>query len=107
MDERALQKAHILIVDDEPANVLLLERIFKQAGYDHLTTTTNSSEVVGLSTQVNPDLVLLDLHMPPPDGFEVMRQLAPWSEGRLLPIMVLTADASRDTKQRALTEGAN
>jgi len=107
MDERALQKAHILIVDDEPANVLLLERIFKQAGYDRLTTTTNSSEVVGLSTQVNPDLVLLDLHMPPPDGFEVMRQLAPWSEGRLLPIMVLTADASRDTKQRALTEGAN
>jgi putative two-component system response regulator len=107
LDAGALEKAHILIVDDEPANVLLLERILKQAGYSHLTTTTSSAEVVGLCAAVNPDLVLLDLHMPDPDGFEVMSQLAPWSDSRLLPIMVLTADASRDTKQRALSEGAH
>jgi response regulator RpfG family c-di-GMP phosphodiesterase len=103
----ALDKAHILIVDDEPANVLLLERILGQAGYSNLTTTTDSSEFLGLCTGTNPDLVLLDLHMPAPDGFEVMRQLAPWSDSRLLPIMVLTADASRDAKQRALSEGAH
>ena len=107
MDAEALHKAQILIVDDEPANVLLLERILKQAGYTNLTTTTSSAEVLGLCTGVNPDLVLLDLHMPDPDGFAVMQQLAPWSESRLLPIMVLTADASRDTKQRALSEGAH
>ena len=107
MDDQTFKKARIVIVDDEPANVLLLEQIFKQAGYSNLTTTTTSSEVLGLCAGVNPDLVLLDLHMPPPDGFEVMQQLAPWSEGRCMPIMVLTADASRDTKQRALTQGAN
>jgi putative two-component system response regulator len=107
VDEHLLKKARILIVDDEPANVLLLERIFKQGGYSHVTTTNTSSEVLGLCAQFNPDIVLLDLHMPPPDGFEVMKQLAPWSEGRCLPIMVLTADASRDTKQQALTEGAS
>jgi putative two-component system response regulator len=107
MDSEALNKAHIMIVDDEPANVLLLERILGQAGYSNLTTTTNSSEFLGLCMGTNPDLVMLDLHMPAPDGFEVMRQLAPWSDSRLLPIMVLTADASRDTKQRALSEGAH
>ena len=107
MHDDALKKAQILIVDDEPANVLLLDRILRQAGYTNLTTTTSSAEVVGLCAGTNPDLVLLDLHMPAPDGFEVMRQLAPWAESRWLPIMVLTADASRDTKQRALSEGAH
>jgi putative two-component system response regulator len=107
MENESLERARIVVADDEPANVMLLERILGQAGYSNLTTTTNSSEVIGLCTGTNPDLVLLDLHMPAPDGFEVMRQLAPWTESRLLPIMVLTADASRDTKQRALSEGAH
>ena len=107
MDDATFKKAKIVIVDDEPANVMLLERIFKQAGYTNLTTTTNSSEVLGLCTGINPDIVLLDLHMPSPDGFEVMQQLAPWSEVRSLPIMVLTADAGLETRKRALTEGAN
>src|SRR5919198_1725055 len=92
MNDEAFKRAQIVIVDDERANVLLLERILRQAGYSNLTTTTNSSEVVGLCAGTNPDLVLLDLHMPDPDGFEVMRQLAPWTESRWLPIMVLTAD---------------
>ena len=107
METGTLERAQILIVDDEPANVLLLERILTQAGYRNLTTTTNSSEVLGLCAAINPDLVLLDLHMPDPDGFAVMQQLEPWMGNRLLPIMVLTADASRDTKQRALSEGAH
>ena len=83
METGTLERAQILIVDDEPANVLLLERILTQAGYRNLTTTTNSSEVLGLCAAINPDLVLLDLHMPDPDGFAVMQQLEPWM-GNLL-----------------------
>jgi response regulator RpfG family c-di-GMP phosphodiesterase len=100
------QRARILIVDDEPANVALLEKLLKQSGYANLVTTTDSSQVLELCARMPPDLILLDLHMPSPDGFEVLEQLEPWIDGRWLPVLVLTADATRDTKQRALESGA-
>jgi putative two-component system response regulator len=106
LDRAALKRAKILVVDDQQPNVLLLERILDQAGYTSVTTTTDSSQVVGLCTQTPPDLILLDLHMPNPDGFEVMEQLSPWLEGRWLPILVLTADATPEAKRRALAAGA-
>jgi putative two-component system response regulator len=104
-DERQ-RDARILIVDDESANVTLLERLLKQSGYTNLVTTTESSQVVELCARMPPDLILLDLHMPSPDGFELLDQLEPWISGRWLPVLVLTADANRETKQRALANGA-
>jgi putative two-component system response regulator len=106
IDEGGLKEGRILIVDDEPANVALLERLLKQSGYANLVTTTNSSQVLELCARMPPDLILLDLHMPSPDGFEVLEQLEPWISGRWLPVLVLTADVTRDTKQRALANGA-
>lgn len=106
MDDARLQGARVLIVDDEPANVALLERLLRQSGYTNLVTTTNSSQVLELCARMPPDLILLDLHMPSPDGFEVLDQLEPWISGRWLPVLVLTADTTRDTKQRALGNGA-
>ena len=84
----------------------LLERLLKQSGYANLVTTTDSSRVLELCARMPPDLILLDLHMPSPDGFEVLDQLEPWISGRWLPVLVLTADVNRDTKQRALAGGA-
>jgi putative two-component system response regulator len=106
VDEARFQEARILIVDDEPANVALLERLLKQKGYTNLVVTTESAQVLELCARMPPDLILLDLHMPTPDGFEVLEQLEPWISGRWLPVLVLTADATRDTKQRALASGA-
>jgi putative two-component system response regulator len=102
----ALQRARILIVDDEPANVLLLERLLERAGYHNFVSTTDSAQALPLSTQRPPDLVLLDLHMPAPDGFEVMQQLGPWIEEGALAVIVLTADTTRDVRQAALSGGA-
>ena len=102
----ALERARILIVDDEPANVLLLERLLARSGYDNVVSTTESAQVVPLCTQSAPDLVLLDLHMPAPDGFEVMRQLDPWITANALPVIVLTADTTREVRQKALSGGA-
>jgi putative two-component system response regulator len=97
----------ILIVDDEPSNVLLLERILQQAGYDDLRSTQDPCEAVALYEQLEPDLLLLDLHMPVIDGFAVLRALSPLrSAGAYLPVIVLTADATQDAKHRALAEGA-
>ena len=59
----------ILIVDDKPANVLLLEKILKQQGYQSIQSTTDSRRAAKIYRQYKPDLVLLDLKMPHLDGF--------------------------------------
>ena len=100
--------ARLLIVDDELANVRLLEHTLRLAGYDNLHATTDSRQALAAYHQVDPDLVLLDLAMPHLDGYEVMvrlREAVP--DHAYLPILVLTADTSTQAKQRALAAGAN
>jgi putative two-component system response regulator len=100
--------ARILAVDDEPSNLLLLERILKRAGYTHVDTIRRSSQVQGYFERHPPDLLLLDLHMPDPDGFAVMRLLERWTSAPTnVPVLVLTADAGQSTRHRALEAGAN
>jgi diguanylate cyclase (GGDEF)-like protein len=101
------REARILIVDDEPANVLLLQRILDEAGYPNHTATTDPRQVLDLHAQVDPDLILLDLAMPYLDGFAVMAQLHQViPAGTFLPILVLTADITAQAKEQALSEGA-
>jgi putative two-component system response regulator len=102
-----LTDARILVVDDERVNVVLLERILEQDGYRNVKSVTDPSEAAALYDQFEPDLVLLDLHMPKLDGFAVMQLL----EGRIpsdtfLPILILTADIRPEIKRRALAAGA-
>ncbi len=97
----------ILVVDDEETNVRLLARILQRAGFVNYQTLTDSRQVVAEFVQFRPDLVVLDLHMPEMDGFQVMEALAPLrSEDLLLPILILTADVSPEAKRRALGVGA-
>jgi putative two-component system response regulator len=97
----------ILVVDDDQANVLLLARLLAAWGYSNVVSTTDSSEVISLCEGLQPDLLLLDLHMPPPDGFQLLELLAPWIATRgYLPILVLTADVSAEALQLALSMGA-
>jgi putative two-component system response regulator len=103
-----LTTARILIIDDVPANVKLLERILRQSGYAELCSVTDSRAALPTFVAFQPDLVLLDLHMPYPDGFAVMQHLAAVvSPASYVPIVVLTADITPEAKQRALTLGAN
>ena len=99
-------KSKILIVSDEPGNVLPLEQMIIQEGYDHLHSTSDSTQFLGLFTEIQPDLVLLDLDMPRMDGFEVMEQLKAIDPKSLIPILVLTALKDEETKLRALRSGA-
>jgi putative two-component system response regulator len=97
----------ILIVDDEPANVRLLERILQREGFHNIETTHDPRHFLALYNARQPDILLLDLHMPGLDGFEVMEQL----QGRIsqhdfVPILVLTADITPESRQRALRAGA-
>jgi signal transduction histidine kinase len=99
-------KSKILIVDDEPGNVLLLEQMMIQEGYDHLHSTSDSTKTLELFADIQPDLVLLDLNMPRMDGFEVMDQLKKADPKSLVPVLVLTALKDEETKLRALRSGA-
>jgi putative two-component system response regulator len=107
MNERHLS-AKVMIVDDEPANILLLERTFKQVGFKEFELVTNPTRVIGLLDEFKPDILLLDLQMPELDGFGVMQEVKDHiSADDFLPILVLTADASQQTKRKALAQGAN
>ena len=107
MAEARFATARILIVDDEPSNVLLLERLLSQAGYAHLRSTTDSRTVPQACVDFQPDLILLDLLMPHLDGYAVLAALSAEraAEG-YLPVLVLTADITREARERALGLGA-
>ena len=99
--------ARILVVDDERVNVVLLERILEQDGYTNVRSTTKSEQAVALYDEFEPDLILLDLHMPGLDGFAVMERLEDRiARDTFLPILILTADIRPEVKRRALSAGA-
>jgi two-component system sensor histidine kinase/response regulator len=107
MIESVYKNAKILIVDDMVSNIELLEDFLYSNGYKHIKTTTDSRKVTNLVSTFEPDLILLDLMMPNMTGFEVMHELKKIiSPNAYLPILVLTADISTETKQEALTVGA-
>jgi putative two-component system response regulator len=102
-----INQARILIIDDERANVRFLELLLKREGYSALHGITNPQEALERFLTVQPDLILLDLHMPHPNGFELLahfQQLVHSAD--FLPILVLTADVTPGTKHRALDSGA-
>jgi K+-sensing histidine kinase KdpD len=107
VDRPSFAEARILVVDDEPPNVELLLRALLQAGYLNLEGITDPRRVSGLLTEFQPDLILLDLLMPQLDGFEVLKMInVAVPSATYLPVLVLTADMSAETKRRALAEGA-
>jgi putative two-component system response regulator len=99
--------AQFIIADDDEAAVDALARILRAAGYRAIRTTTDSCEVDVLVQQSEPDLVLLDLHMPERDGIAVLRDLRAAALPRsYLPVLMVTGDPSQTERRRALAAGA-
>jgi putative two-component system response regulator len=106
-DASLFSEARILVVDDQSANVKLLERLLELWGYEHVVATTDGSAVVRLCGEAHVDLVLLDLNMPDPDGFRVLELLGDLMSGPTpLPVLILTADDVPEARVRALSMGA-
>lgn len=101
-----LLDAKVLIVDDQEANIRLLERMLRASGYENLHTTTDPRTVSGLHSEHDFDLILLDINMPHMNGFQVIEQLSAQAPGDYLPILVLTAQTDNDTRLKALELGA-
>ncbi|MDH5393430.1 MAG: response regulator [Gammaproteobacteria bacterium] len=107
ISENDIKDSRILIIDDEQANVTLIEKILELDGYQNFVSTSDSTQAVELFQQLQPHLVLLDLNMPVFDGFDVMQQLSAIESDNTFPsILVLTAQTDRETRIRALTGGA-
>jgi CheY-like chemotaxis protein len=99
--------SRILLVDDEDANLRLLEDLLAREGFHQVVATTDATRVTDLVRAFSPDLVLLDLKMPDMDGYAVLDALGRTLDPRdFLPVIVLTADPSRSARHRALGLGA-
>jgi putative two-component system response regulator len=96
----------ILVIDDQPTNVRLLEQMLRIEGYANVTGVTDPRRAPDLFAGLRPDLVLLDLHMPHVGGIELLARFRAMLDGEYLPIIVLTADDTPETKLRALEAGA-
>ena len=96
--------ASILVVDDQEANVRLLEQMLSSAGYVSVTSTTDPGKVCELYLKHRYDLILLDLQMPGMDGFQVMEGLKAIETDSYVPVIVITAQPGH--KLRALEAGA-
>ncbi len=101
-----VQHARILIIDDEPANLKVLDRILETEGYAHRVLVQDSREALSQYQQAPTDLILLDINMPYLDGFAVLAQLMALADPLLPPVVVLTAQHDQAYLTRALTEGA-
>lgn len=99
-----LLQAAILIVDDQEANVMLLEKVLEKAGYTNVSSTMDPYTVCGLHQRNHYDLILLDLQMPGMDGFAVLESLKDVEPDGYVPALVITAQPSH--KLRALQAGA-
>jgi len=104
LEPSEIHRAGILIVDDQETNVLLLERMLRNAGYTNISSTRDPREVRELHRVNRYDLILLDLQMPEMDGFEVMEGLKEIETDGYLPVLVVTAQPGH--KLRALQSGA-
>jgi len=104
LDTSEILNASLLIVDDQQANVLLLEQMLRNAGYRRIASTMDPRAVCALHSANRYDLILLDLQMPEMDGFEVMEALKEIETDAYLPVLVITAQPGH--KLRALQAGA-
>jgi CheY-like chemotaxis protein len=104
LEAAEILNAAILVVDDEEANVELIQEMLRNQGYTNVTTTQRPREVYGLHERHRYDLILLDLHMPDMDGFEVIEELRKIERASYLPVLVITAQPAH--KLRALKAGA-
>ena len=106
MTSETTHNATILLVDDEPLNLRLLQALLKVDGYETLTAE-RGAEALELAAAHQPDLILLDIMMPEMDGFEVARQLKTNPHTRNIPLIMVTSLNDRASRLKALEMGAN
>lgn len=106
MNTAPLTDSTIFVVDDDPANLKLLDRMLRQNGYQRLVMVDDARQVLTSYAKAHPDLILLDINMPHYDGYQVLQQLQELGDPLLPPVIFLTAQNQKEFLYRALSAGA-
>jgi putative two-component system response regulator len=102
-----LATARVLLIDDQPANLTFLRHVLEPEGYGQLTLMSDSIDAIDRFSELDPDVIIVDLWMPGLDGFDfIARVEALLPEGSYLPILVATGDHTPEARRRALSAGA-
>ncbi|MGV8992417.1 MAG: putative bifunctional diguanylate cyclase/phosphodiesterase [Thiobacillus sp.] len=103
---QTLQDARVMIVDDEPATIHVVQVFLEDAGYSHFITTNDSTQALDIILKQRPDILILDLYMPGKSGFELLAEIRSNPLLRYLPVLVFSAAGDAATKLRSLELGA-
>lgn len=107
-DDFDIRQSRLLIIDDQPANLELLEDLFAEEGFEQVLSSVDATRISSLLQGFKPDIVLLDLRMPEVDGYSVLSLLDDMrQEGNWIPVIVLTADITKEARYKALSLGAS
>lgn len=101
-----VHQGKVLIVDDNAVNIVIVEKILRQDGFNNIYSTTDAKAVRDLYREHHFDAILLDVHMPEMNGFDVMAELQADNPDDYLPILMLTADHTPETRHLSLSSGA-
>lgn len=101
------RESQVLIIDDEPSNIVLLRRILGRSGLGSISSESDPTKAVDLILSLAPDLLIIDLHMPGMDGFEILSAVKKSVPADCFPsVLVISGDNCPATRNRALSVGA-
>ena len=104
-----IERAKVLVVDDNPMNLLVAQKLIEKLGHE-VVTSTNGEEAIQAWISEEPEMIFMDLQMPVMDGMEATQEIRRRMEGKspyFLSIVALTADAEPSTREKALASGLN
>ncbi len=104
--DASLSNATIMLIDDEPTTLDVLQALLEDTGYQHFITTSQSDQAIEMIGNEHPDIVLTDLHMPQVSGFDIVQAMRADLQLQYIPVIVLTSDDNANTKLQALRLGA-
>lgn len=107
-DMQGIGDSTVLIVDDQEFNISLLRRILTRVGFERVFDTRDPLRLPALLQELEPDVVLLDMHMPDMDGLQALQLIRDITrDGIYLPVLMLTADNTPEMKRRGLEAGVD
>lgn len=101
-----MSDVRILYIEDNPGNRMLVRRVLEAEGYSIIEATDGASGLE-MATQMQPDLILLDINLPEIDGYELARRFRDTPSLQQVPILAVTANVMRGDRERTLEAGCD